>query len=211
MPQLLLATHNKGKIAEFQALLAGSGWDLVTPADIGLTLDVKETGNTYLDNARLKARAFALTSGLPSLADDSGLEVDALAAQPGPLHHVLGWDGANNDERIRILLERLAGVPDRRARFRAVIVVAFPDGAELIAEGACEGSIATAPSGEAGFGYDPVFIVEGSNRTMAQLTSEEKNRISHRARAAQALLPQLRSLSPPLRRAERGPGGEVSA
>jgi XTP/dITP diphosphohydrolase len=126
MPNLLIASNNKGKIAEFQALLADCGWELVTPADIGLRLDVLESGQTYVENARIKARAFAETASMPALADDSGLEVDALGGEPGPLHHLRGWDGANNEERIQILLERMKGVSDRRARFDAVIVAAFP-------------------------------------------------------------------------------------
>ncbi len=197
MPQLLIASNNKGKIAEFQALLAGCGWELVTPADLGLDLDVHEAGQTYAENARLKARAFASAARLPALADDSGLEVDALGGEPGPLHHLRGWDGANNDERISILLGRLKGVSDRRARFRAVIVVAFPDGREIEAEGVCEGLVAERPSGHEGFGYDPVFLLPELGRTMAQLSFEEKNQVSHRARAAAAVCGRLRAAALP--------------
>jgi XTP/dITP diphosphohydrolase len=190
-PRLLLATNNKGKVAEFRALLEGCGWDLVAPPELGLDLDVKETGRTYAENALLKALAFASISGLASLADDSGLEVDALDGEPGPLHHVLGWDGANNDERISILLSRLDSVADRRARFRAVIIVAFPDGRLIEAEGVCEGAIALAPSGASGFGYDPVFVLP-DGRIMAELKPDEKNRISHRARAVAAVRGRLK-------------------
>ena len=194
-PTLLIASNNEGKIAEFRKLLAGSRWELVTPTEAGIDLDVQETGLTYVENARIKARAFAQASGLPSLADDSGLEVDALGGEPGPLHHVRGWDGADNDERIRILLEAMAGKTDRRARFKAVIVVALPDGRELVGEGACEGVITDTPAGHGGFGYDPVFFVPELGKTMAELSSEEKNRISHRARAAQKLLSALREVA----------------
>ena len=185
--RLLIASNNKGKIAEFRALLAGCGWELLTPAEIGLDLEVRETGQTYAENARIKARAFAEASGLPALADDSGLEVDALGGEPGPLHHLRGWDGGSNAERIAILLERLKGQANRRARFRAVIVVAFPDGREIQAEGSCEGVIADTPAGDLGFGYDPVFFLSEKGRTMAELPPNEKNRMSHRARAAQSI------------------------
>src|SRR6266540_672520 len=121
MPQLLIASNRAGKALEFRELLAGSGWDIVAPADIGLTLDVDESGSTYAENARIKAEAFCAASGLASLADDSGLEVDALNGEPGALHHLHGWDGANQDERIAILLPALKDVPQaqRTARFRA--------------------------------------------------------------------------------------------
>ena len=197
MPELLLATNNAGKVAELRALLAGCGWELVTPAEIGLALEVSESGASYAENAALKARAFAAASGRPALADDSGLEVDALGGEPGPLHHVRGWDGRDDDERIRILLDALKDVPEgrRTARFRAVIVVAFPDGRTVQAEGQCEGVIARAPRGEAGFGYDPVFYLPALGRTMAELTAAEKNRLSHRARAAAAVCPRLRELA----------------
>jgi XTP/dITP diphosphohydrolase len=194
-PRLLIASNNRHKVEEFRALLEGSGWEVVGPSDAGIELDVDETGETYEDNARIKARAFAAASGLPALADDSGLEVDALGGEPGPLHHRLGWDGADNDERIAILLRRLDGVRERAARFRAVIVVAFPDGREVVAEGTCEGTIAAVPSGSAGFGYDPVFFLPERGLTMAQLQPAEKNRTSHRARAVEALKTRLAELA----------------
>jgi XTP/dITP diphosphohydrolase len=116
MPRVLIATNNKGKLAEFRALLADSGWDVVAPAEAGIDLDVQESGETYLENAQIKARAFAAASGLPSLADDSGLEVDALGGEPGPLHHLRGWDGVDNDDRIESCCARwkvsATGVPD---------------------------------------------------------------------------------------------------
>jgi XTP/dITP diphosphohydrolase len=187
MERLLIASNNAGKVREFRELLAGCGWELVAPGDVGLALEAAETGDSYEANARIKARAFAAASGLPSLADDSGLEVDALGGEPGALHHEKGWDGADNDERIAILLRALEGHADRRARFRAVIVVAFPDGRELTAEGGCQGEIAPAPSGSGGFGYDPVFYVPELGRTMAELSAAEKNRVSHRAKAAERI------------------------
>jgi XTP/dITP diphosphohydrolase len=195
MPRLLIASNNPGKVVEFKALLVGSGWEIVAPADISLDLDVHETGRTYAENARIKARAFASASGVPALSDDSGLEVEALDGQPGPLHHILGWDGADSDERIAILLQRLRGVSDRAARYRAVVVVAFPDGSEIEGEGSCAGVIIDEPRGEGGFGYDPVFFLPQQGRTMAQLSFEEKNEISHRARAVASLAPRLSDLA----------------
>lgn len=197
MPRLLLATTNPGKIRELRALLAGCGWEILTPQDIGLTLQVEEIGQTYADNARLKAEAYARASGLVALADDSGLEVDALGGAPG-LHSAryAGQDTTHAD-KMGVLLAELRDVPDERrtARFRAVIVIATPDGRAFTCEGVCEGRIARAPRGAGGFGYDPIFLVEGGSRTMAELPAEEKNRISHRARAAAAACAVLRKLA----------------
>ncbi len=192
-PRLLVGTNNPGKAREFRALLADCGWEIVLPAEIGLTLEVSETGTSYAENARMKARAFAEASRLAAIADDSGLEVDALGGEPGPLHHTKGWDGADNDDRIRVLLGALEGKPAPFAcRYRAVVVVAFPEGGELAGEGACEGVIVTGGRGSGGFGYDPVFLVPGLGRTMAELTFDEKNRISHRARAVAEVCERLR-------------------
>jgi XTP/dITP diphosphohydrolase len=197
LPRLLIATNNPGKVDEFRALLAGCGWQIVAPDDLGLTLDVDETGETYLENALIKAEAFSHASGLAALADDSGLEVDALGGEPGALHHVHGWDGRNQAERIQILLDALRSVPPgaRTARFRAVLVVVQPDGSVIQEEGACEGVIALSPSGSQGFGYDPVFYLPALDRTMAQLNSGAKNRVSHRALAAEKLRERLKELS----------------
>jgi len=193
---LLIATHNRGKLREYEALLAGLPFQLVTPAHLGLGLQVVESGDTYAENARLKAVAFARASGLPALADDSGLEVDALDGAPGvrSARYALGDDA----DRVTALLRALdkAGVPDdeRSARFRCVIVVAAPAGQTWSAEGTCEGRIIDTPRGDGGFGYDPVFFIPDRHCTMAELPAEEKNRISHRARAAQALRPVLKRL-----------------
>lgn len=197
MPQLLIATSNAGKVIEFRELLAGCGWELVAPADLGLDIDVEESGASYAENARLKAEAFCRASGLPGLADDSGLEVDDLHGEPGPRHHLKGWDGRDQEERIQILLDAMDDVPPRRrtARFRAAIVVVFPDGRVLEEEGTCEGVIAPFPAGEGGFGYDPVFLLPQLGKTMAQLSATEKNRVSHRGAAAARLLPRLKELA----------------
>jgi XTP/dITP diphosphohydrolase len=193
---LLIATNNPDKVEELRGLLAGSGWEVVAPADLGITLDVEETGTTYAENARLKADAFSRASGLAALADDSGLEVDTLDGEPGALHHVNGWDGRDQAERIQILLTAMLEVPKSRrtARFRAVIVVVLPDGRMLEEEGVCEGLIATAPAGENGFGYDPVFVLADRSETMAQLSTDEKNRVSHRGLAAQKMKDRLHDI-----------------
>lgn len=193
--RLLLATHNQGKRREWKALLEGLDVELLLPDDLGLHDDVEETGETYVENALLKARALAAASGLPTLADDSGLEVDALEGAPGvrSARYHLGAD----EVRYRALLKALDGVPleQRGARFRCIAALVIPNEAggarEYITEGVCEGVISFEPRGEAGFGYDPVFYLFEHSCTMAQLTEVEKNRISHRARAAQAMRPIL--------------------
>ena len=194
LPQLLIATNNEGKVAELRGLLAGCGWEIVTPRDIGPALDVEETGATYSENARLKATAFSRAADLPALAEDSGLEVDALGGEPGPLHHQRGWDGRTAYETSQRLLDALESVPATRrtARYRAVIVVALADGAVIEAEGTCEGVIADAPAGSEGFGYDPVFLLPSLGKTMAELSTEAKNRVSHRALAVANLKKRLR-------------------
>lgn len=197
MPPLVIASGNPDKLEEFRRLLSGCGWRLLAPSEANLALDVAETGRSYSENARLKARAYRDAAAMAALADDSGLEVDALGGEPGPLHHERGWDGADQADRIRLLLRALEGVPleRRTARFRAVLCVALPDGRELETEGTCEGLIALAPTGAGGFGYDPVFLLPSLGKTMAQLSMAEKNRVSHRAAAAAALRPLLRQLA----------------
>lgn len=191
---MVLATHNRGKRREWQVLLEGLDVELLLPDDLGLSAEVEETGETYIENALLKARALVADSGLPALADDSGLEVDALDGAPGlrSARYTLGSDAV----RYRALLRALDGVPEKRrgARFRCVAALALPDGREFITEGVCEGVIALAPKGEGGFGYDPVFYLPERGCMMAELPAEEKNRISHRARAAQAIRPILEQL-----------------
>ncbi len=192
--RLLVATRNAGKRREYQELLAGLGLLLVTLDELGIDHEVDETGATFCENAVLKAEGYAVSSGLPTLADDSGLEVDALGGAPGVRSARFGGPAAAGDAgRYRLLLEALRGVPDgrRTARFRCVIAVAWPGGAIDLAEGTCEGSIGWQPRGTCGFGYDPVFVLAGRRETMAELPPEEKNRISHRARAATALRPLL--------------------
>ena len=184
--KLLLATNNKGKVREYKSLLRGIPYEIVTPAEQGITTEVDEVGGGFEENARLKATTLAKESGLLSLADDSGLEVDALGGEPGPLSARYAGEGASDTERIDYLLARLKDVPEekRTARFRCVIAIATPDGTVELCSGECRGFITTEPRGYNGFGYDPVFYLPALGKTMAELPPEEKNRISHRARAA---------------------------
>jgi XTP/dITP diphosphohydrolase len=184
--KLLLATNNKAKVREYRSLLPGIPQELVTLAEAGITTEVAETGDSLEANARLKATAIAAESGLLSLADDSGLEVDALGGEPGPLSARYAGEGATDGQRIGYLLDKLRDVPEgkRTARFRCVIAIATPDGAVELCSGECRGIIATAPAGEGGFGYDPVFYLPELGKTMAELPLEAKNQLSHRGRAA---------------------------
>lgn len=184
--RLLIATHNRGKLTEYQEIFGEMGPALLTLDDVGITHDVEETGKTFLENARLKAEAYARASGILTLADDSGLEVDALNGEPGVYSKRYAGDGKSDAERNEFLLERLRTVPReaRAARFRCAIVIADPGGQTWTAEGTCEGEMAFEPRGTNGFGYDPIFIVQERGRHLAELTSQEKNRISHRGLAA---------------------------
>jgi XTP/dITP diphosphohydrolase len=187
MLRLLLATNNPGKLHELVPLLGDLPLHIVTPQALGLHLEVEETGTTYAANARLKAVAFAQASGLLTLADDSGLEVDALDGAPGVYSARYAGEDASDAHRRAKLLHVLRQVPaPRRARFRCVIVIVQPAGAIECFEGVCEGEISLEEHGANGFGYDPVFYVPEQGCTMAELPSAVKNQMSHRARAAQA-------------------------
>ena len=187
MPRLLLATNNAGKVAEFRQLLAGCGWELVTPAELGLTMQVEETGQTYAENATLKAVEYARAGGVVTLADDSGLEVDAMDGRPGVLSARYAGADRTDQERVQAMLQELAGVPDeeRTARFRCVIAIADTTGRVELVDGTIEGRIGHEPRGENGFGYDPIFLLPDRGMTTAELPPDEKNTISHRAVAAQ--------------------------
>lgn len=196
MNKLLLATNNQGKLRELRAILADLPLELVTPADIRLELDVPEDGSTYAENAAKKALAFALASGLTALADDSGLEVDALDGAPGLYSaRYSSKPGASDADRRAFLLQNLRGQPRPwSARFRATVAVAGPEGSVQIVEGTCEGEIIPEERGAGGFGYDPIFLLPELGKTMAELPEETKNRLSHRARAVQAAKPILMRL-----------------
>ena len=188
MPELLVATTNPGKLREYQEIFEGLPFHLTTLTDQGIDLEVEETGATFTDNALLKAHAYAQASGLLTLADDSGLEIDALGGEPGV--HSARWPTPDTSypERFKIIFARLAGLPpeQRSARFRCVIALARPDGWATTVEGVVEGRITEAPRGTHGFGYDPIFLYPALGRTTAELPPEEKHRISHRGRAARA-------------------------
>ena len=197
MTKLCIATNNRGKQVEFRELLADWGGEIVFPQDLGLRLEVEEAGDSFAEIAALKAAAYAAASGLPCLADDSGLEVDALDGAPGIYTARYAGPGASDADRYHKLLDALAGVPEgqRGARFRCAVALVRPGRARAqIAEGTCEGWIAFQPSGSEGFGYDPVFTVPECGCTMAELPREVKNQISHRARALQAARPLLDAL-----------------
>lgn len=186
--RFVLATKNPHKVEEMRAILGR----LLPDAEIVEGYDwpdVDETGSTLEDNARLKARAVATATGLPALADDTGLEVSALDGAPGVHAARYAGLGASYAANRDLLLERLAGADDRRARFKTVVVLARPDGSEVIAEGTLEGTITESERGDGGFGYDPVFAVDG--RTLAEMTDSEKNALSHRAAALGALAAAL--------------------
>lgn len=196
MPKLLIASNNPGKLREIQAILNDPAWELLAPTDLGLRLEVDETGSTYQENAALKALAFAGAAGLPTLADDSGLEVDALDGAPG-LHSArfAPWPHATDADRRRLLLEKLAAYPQPwLARFRCWVALAVPGQDLRFAEGICEGCISPQERGSDGFGYDRVFLLPELGLTMAELSAEQKNTLSHRARALQAIRPTLYAL-----------------
>jgi XTP/dITP diphosphohydrolase len=187
MRDLLVATTNLHKLEEYRAIFSDLPYRLLSLQDIRLDVDVEETGTTFAENAELKARSYAQASGLLTLADDSGLEIDALGGAPGVFSARFAGRDTSYEERFRLILERLKGLPteQRGARFRCVIAIAEPSGSTRLVEGVIEGVIADAPRGERGFGYDPIFLVPEIGMTTAELTAEDKNRISHRGRAAQ--------------------------
>jgi XTP/dITP diphosphohydrolase len=191
--KLLFATHNKGKLAELRALV-GDSLQVLSAADAQVP-EVVEDGETFADNARKKALACAHATGLPSLADDSGLCVDALGGAPGV--HSARYAPGDDAARVDRLLEALADVPDdqRGAGFRCVLCLALPDGRTFFAEGQCRGTISRAPRGAGGFGYDPVFELAPGGRTMAEVTQEEKSARSHRGQAFRQLAPRLELLA----------------
>ena len=194
MNKLLIATNNQGKIAELKELLANSGIEFVTPVQINLQLEVEEDGSTYEENAGKKAAAFAQASGLISLADDSGLEVNALDGAPGLYSaRYSPKPGANDADRRAFLLENLKDKPRPwKAHFHATIAIAKPSGEIEYAEGNCHGEIISEERGTGGFGYDPIFLIAEQGKTMAELGTEAKNELSHRARALTAAMPTLK-------------------
>ena len=195
--RILVATNNARKLAEFRRLLAAAPVELVAPGDAGIALDVDETGTSFAANAVLKARAFAAATGMLALADDSGIEVDALDGAPGVLSARYGGPGLDDAGRTQRLLDELAGVPDgeRGCHYVAVLALTWPDGTTETFEGRCDGMVAREPAGANGFGYDPVFFVPTAGWTMAELGPGEKDAISHRGRATRALATRLAALA----------------
>ena len=192
-PKLLIATNNQGKLKEIRAILDDLELELISPADLGLELDVEEDGQTYAENATKKAIAFFQASGLTSLADNSGLEVDALDGAPG-LHSARysTLPNATDADRRATLLLNLSRYPRPwTARFRATVAIAGPGSSVKLAEGTCPGEIIPEERGRGGFGYDPIFMVERLGKTMAELEMGEKNRLSHRGQALQNAIPIL--------------------
>lgn len=189
IPRLVVASKNQDKVAEMEKVLLSAG--VVGEIMTGLEWpDVEETGNTLEENALLKGRAVAKATGLPAVADDTGLEVTALGGRPGVYASRFAGPAASYADNVAKLLREMEGREDRSARFRTVVALVFPGGAEVTAEGTLDGVITWEPRGSGGFGYDPVFEVDG--RTMAEMTLEEKNELSHRARALRSLADMLR-------------------
>lgn len=196
MIRILVATHNRGKIGEYEQLLSGVAAEFISLSTAGISQEIPETGRSFEENARIKAEAYCRLSQLVTLADDSGLEVDALDGAPGILSARYAGNGTSDADRYRLLLKNMADFPPERrtARFRCVIALATPEGNVFTASGQAEGMIAPAPRGDFGFGYDPVFFLPEYGATMAEVGDAVKNVISHRARALQAIAPSLHTV-----------------
>ena len=182
----VLASHNKKKMKEMREILAQLGVEVISQAEAGVDIEPEETGTTFEENARIKARAIMEATGLPAIADDSGLVVDTLDGAPGAYSARYGGEGLDDDDRWKLLLKNMEGKEDRACRFVCVICCALPDGAEVMSRGTVEGQVAFGPEGDGGFGYDPVFYLPERGCTMACLPAEEKNAISHRGNALRA-------------------------
>ena len=181
--KVVLASHNKKKMVEMRTILSAMGVEVLSQAEVGVDLEPEETGITFEENARIKARAVMEATGLPAIADDSGLCVDALNGAPGVYSARYGGPGLDDVGRYKLLLENMRGQLDRRCKFVSAICCCFPNGDTVTARGECQGTLAYAPKGADGFGYDPIFFVPGLKKTFAELLPEEKNAISHRGNA----------------------------
>ena len=189
--RLVLASKNQKKLAEMNDILSHLGIQVCSEAEVGVDVEVEETGTTFEENSLLKARAVMEASGLPAIADDSGLCVDALSGAPGVWSARYGGPDLDDAGRYRLILENMRGQSPRTAKFVSVITCCFPNGDVLTARGECPGTIAFAPMGEGGFGYDPVFFIPALKKTFAQLTPEEKNAVSHRGKALERFKQKL--------------------
>lgn len=187
----VLASHNKKKMAEMRAILGELGVEVLSQAEVGVSIEPEETGTTFEENARIKATAIMEATGLPAIADDSGLVVEALNGAPGVYSARYGGEGLDDTDRWQLLLKNMEGKENRACKFVSVICCAFPDGTELMARGEVHGVVAQGPKGEGGFGYDPVFWLPERGKSMAELTPEEKNQISHRGNALRVFKKEL--------------------
>ena len=202
--RLLIATRNPGKLRELTSLLCDIPFTLVSLTEANVDEDVQETGSTLEENAALKATTYARLSGLPTLADDSGLEVEPLGGEPGPLSSRYAGEGATDAQRIAFLHHKLQNIPEEawEARFRCVIAVAWPSQRPVLYNGECYGKIVREARGSSGFGYDPIFFLPEPGKTMAELSPQEKNRVSHRSIAARKAAAALRRKATQLRDAQ---------
>lgn len=187
----VLASHNKKKMAEMRAILGELGVEVLSQSDVGVDMEPEETGTTFEENSRIKATAIMEATGLPAIADDSGLVVEALNGAPGVYSARYGGEGLDDTDRWQLLLKNMEGKENRACKFVSVICCAFPDGTELMARGEVHGVVAQGPKGEGGFGYDPVFWLPERGKSMAELTPEEKNQISHRGNALRVFKKEL--------------------
>ena len=188
--KLILATNNRDKLREVREILADTDIEVVSQSEAGCHFEAEETGTTFTENARIKAQAACAATGHASVADDSGLEIFALGGEPGVYSSRFGGD-VPYTEKCRMLIERLAPYEDRSARFVSAVVCVFPSGDEIAVEGEIRGRIGYEMRGEGGFGYDPIFLPDGYDKTTAEITEEEKNAISHRGRAFRAFAKEL--------------------
>ncbi|MBP3319479.1 MAG: XTP/dITP diphosphatase [Ruminiclostridium sp.] len=187
----VLASHNKKKMAEMRAILGELGVEVLSQSDVGVDMEPEDTGTTFEENSRINATAIMEATGLPAIADDSGLVVEALNGAPGVYSARYGGEGLDDTDRWQLLLKNMEGKENRACKFVSVICCAFPDGTELMARGEVHGVVAQGPKGEGGFGYDPVFWLPERGKSMAELTPEEKNQISHRGNALRVFKKEL--------------------
>ena len=187
----VLASNNKKKMVEMRAILGELGVEVLSQAEVGVSIEPEENGTTFEENSRIKAVAIMEATGLPAIADDSGLVVDALDGAPGVYSARYGGEGLDDTGRWQLLLKNMEGKENRACKFVSVICCAFPDGTQLMARGEVHGVVAQGPSGEGGFGYDPIFWLPEQGKSMAELSAEEKNKISHRGRALRVFKKEL--------------------
>lgn len=190
--RFVLASNNKKKLIEMREILGELGIEVMSQAEAGIESSPEETGTTFQENSLIKAEAACAVSGLPALADDSGLMVDALDGAPGVYSARYGGEGLDDKQRYELLLKNMEGITDRSARFVSCVSAVFPNGDKITAQGICEGKILEKPMGNGGFGYDPIFYSNAMGKAMAELTHEEKNSISHRGNAMRKFAPLLR-------------------